>query len=109
DNALIKALARAYRWRALIENGDYATIPDLAKADDVNDSYACRLLRLTLLAPQIVKTILDGTQPSGVTVATLLKRFPSDWDKQRLFLGLATPSELQYPELEAGSHGHRLL
>src|ERR1043166_2141650 len=60
DNALLKALARAYRWRKRIEDGEYASITELAKAERVNESYACRLLRLTLLAPAIVTGILNG-------------------------------------------------
>ena len=51
DNALLKALARAHRWRRMIESGDYTSITDLAKAEGVNQSYACRILRLSLLAP----------------------------------------------------------
>ena len=60
ENALLKALARAHRWRRQIENGEYATITELAKAEKVNESYACRILRLSLLAPSIVTEILDG-------------------------------------------------
>ncbi len=59
DNALIKALARAFRWRRMIESGDYSSITELAKAEKINQSYACRLLRLTLLAPHIVEAIED--------------------------------------------------
>src|SRR5690242_10168448 len=58
DNALIKAVARAYRWRQQIENGEYGSITELANAERINDSYACRLLRLTLLAPSLVTEIL---------------------------------------------------
>src|SRR4051794_26130794 len=60
DNALLKALARAHRWRRRIESGEYASITELARAEGVNESYACRLLRLTLLAPSIITDILNG-------------------------------------------------
>ena len=59
DDAVIKAIARAYRWRSQIENGAYASITELATAQGVNQSYACRLLRLTLLAPQLIEDVLD--------------------------------------------------
>jgi hypothetical protein len=59
DNALVKALARAFRWRKLIETGAYGTIAELAAAEKVNPSYISRLLRVTLLAPDIVDSILD--------------------------------------------------
>ena len=52
DNALLKALARAHRWRRMIENGECASITELAKAQNVNQSYACRLLRLTSFGPR---------------------------------------------------------
>jgi hypothetical protein len=73
DNALLQALARAFRWRRLIEGGEYASITDLAKAEGVNQSYACRLLRLTLLAPVIVVEVLNGRQTSGLMLKELLR------------------------------------
>jgi hypothetical protein len=82
DNALLKALARAHRWRSQIENGEYDTITDLAKATNVNQSYACRLLRLSLLAPSIVVDILNGRQNSKLTLKDLTNPFPIRWDQQ---------------------------
>ena len=82
ENSLIKALARAYRWRTLIEDGEYASITELAKAESINESYACRLLRLTLLAPSVVIAILDGSQPNDMTLATLMRPMPPDWGAQ---------------------------
>lgn len=82
DNALLKALARAFRWRRLIEGGDYGTITDLAKAEGINQSYACRLLRLTLLAPAVVVEILNGRQTSGLMLKELLQPLPSAWAEQ---------------------------
>jgi hypothetical protein len=82
DNALFKALALAHRWRARIENGEYGSITELAKAERVNESYACRLLRLTLLAPRIITDILNGRQLHEVTLKQLTKPFPLNWDDQ---------------------------
>lgn len=86
NNALIKALARAYRWRKLIEDGEYASITELADAKGVNQSYACRLLRLTLLAPDIVTAILDGRHSEIMHLKALLRSFPLVWQHQRLSL-----------------------
>jgi hypothetical protein len=83
DNTMIKAIARAHRWKRLLESGQYASIADLAGAEKINESYVCRVLRLTLLAPDIVETILDGRQPSKPQVDKLLKPFPIDWLSQR--------------------------
>ena len=82
DNALLKALARAHRWRRMIESGEHASITDLAKAEDVNQSYACRMLRLSLLAPSIVTAILDGGHHSDVMLKDLMKLLPVRWDEQ---------------------------
>ena len=63
DNAMVKAIARAFRWRDLLENGTHATIVEIAAAEKINASYVGRVLRLTLLAPDIVEAILGGRQP----------------------------------------------
>ena len=82
DNALLKALARAHRWRRMIEGGDYASITELAEAEGVNESYACRILRLSLLAPSIVTAILDGRHDSDVMLKDLMNPLPVCWDEQ---------------------------
>jgi hypothetical protein len=82
EDALLKALAKAFRWRSQIENGEYASITELAKARGVNDSYACRLLRLTLLSPEIVTTILDRRQNPDLTLKQLARPLPVEWDRQ---------------------------
>lgn len=87
DSALIKAVARAHRWRRMIERGDFASITELAKAEGINQSYACRLLRLTLLAPDIVEKILNGVQPSQLSLKTVSTKFPIAWAQQRILFG----------------------
>jgi hypothetical protein len=87
DNTLVKALARAHRWQRLLENGTYASIAEIAKAEQINDSYISRLMRLTLLAPEIVDAILDGRQPAGLQIDALLKPMPVEWVKQRELTG----------------------
>jgi hypothetical protein len=64
DTALVKAVVRAHRWRQMLESGEYANSAELAKAEKVNDSYLSRILRLTLIAPDIIEAILTGRQPS---------------------------------------------
>lgn len=87
DNTLIKALARAFRWKRMLESGECATIGDLARNEGIAPSYLTRVLRLTLLAPDIVEAILDGTQGSEVTLARLLDGVPVAWEEQRGWLG----------------------
>ena len=83
DTTLVKALARAFRWRRLMETGRYGTINELAAAEKINSSYVSRMLRLTLLSPDIVVAILDGRQPEGVTLPALLEPFPAEWERQQ--------------------------
>ena len=83
DNTMVKALARAHRWKRMLESGDYATLQELAMAEKINTSYLSRVLRLTLLAPDIVEAILDGRQSEGLQLDALLKPFPVEWEEQR--------------------------
>ena len=87
DTTLVKALARAFRWRRMRESGRYSTINELAAAEKINSSYVSRLLRLTLLAPDIVEAILDGREPEGVTLPGLMEGVAVEWERQRVALG----------------------
>src|SRR5258708_5176842 len=86
DTALLKGIVRAYRWREMLESGEYSSAAELAKAEKVNNSYLSRVLRLTLLAPEIVEAIVSGQQPSTLQVDDLLKPLPLDWQRQRSIL-----------------------
>ncbi len=82
DSTLVKALARAFRWKRKLESGEFTTIAELAEREGIAPSYMTRVLRLTLLAPDIVEAILDGTQGSEVTLARVLEPFPLSWSEQ---------------------------
>ncbi len=82
DNTLVKALARAFRWKRMLESGEFATIAELAEREGIAPSYMTRVLRLTLLAPDIVEAILDGKQGPEVTLARVLEPFPMEWEQQ---------------------------
>ena len=86
DNAMVKALARAFRWRKLLETGLYGTIEELAAAEKINSSYVSRILRLTLLAPPTIEAILNSRHPPELTLAIVMKPFPVLWDEQRKLL-----------------------
>lgn len=79
---MVKAIARGFRWRNLLETGAHATVEDIAAAEKINASYVSRVLRLTMLAPAIVEAILDGRQGAEITLAALMKPFPVEWDRQ---------------------------
>lgn len=89
DNAMVKALARAFRWRKMLDDGKDATLKDLAGAKGLPPSYVSGILRLTLLSPDIVEAVLDGRQPGDLQLERLMQGMPIDWAKQRLELGCA--------------------
>lgn len=82
DSTLVKALARAFRWKGMLESGEFATIAELAEREGIAPSYMTRVLRLTLLSPDIVEAILDGKQGPEVTLAKVLETLPGRWDEQ---------------------------
>ncbi|MHB9129781.1 MAG: hypothetical protein ACYDBB_01655 [Armatimonadota bacterium] len=87
QESLVIALARAHRWKALLENGRFSSLEEMAHAVKLDRSYVGRILRLTLLAPDIIMTILDGKEPSGLSLGKLTKTLPLDWVEQRNLLG----------------------
>jgi hypothetical protein len=105
---MMKAHGRAFRWRKLLETGAHGTIEEIAAAEKINSSYVSRILRLTLLAPDIVEAILDGRQATEMTLALLMRPFAVLWDEQRIALicvrvawqgQLETPSAYSFNEL----------
>jgi hypothetical protein len=80
-------LARAFRWRKMLETGVHATLDKLAKAKGMGTTYVGLVLRLTPLAPNTVETILDGRQPERLRPKDLLEGFPVEWAEQRIHLG----------------------
>lgn len=83
DNTLVKALARAFRWKRMLESGEFATIAELADLEGIAPSYITRVLRLTLLAPDLVEALLDARQGPEVTLVRLLEQLPENWAEQR--------------------------
>jgi len=83
DSTLVKALARAFRWKKMLESGQFTTITELAEHESLALTYMTRVLRLSLLAPEIVEMILEGRQSPEMTLAVLLEPFPVEWERQR--------------------------
>jgi hypothetical protein len=80
---LVTALARAFHWHVLLDDGRYATIAELANALGVDRRYVGRILNLATLAPDIVESIVRGEESSGLSLEHLAKGFPSKWENQR--------------------------
>jgi len=82
NKPLVVAIARAHRWKELVESGRYATVAEMAAAMGMDVSYVARILRLSLLAPDIAESIMRGDEPSGLSLARLLD-IPPYWPEQR--------------------------
>ena len=87
DSTLIKAVARAYRWKRMLDDGRYGSVGDLATAEKLDRGYLGRILMLTLLSPDIVEAVLDGRQPVELGVHVLREGVPVEWGEQRGALG----------------------
>ena len=90
ENALLKALARGFCWQKMLREGDYHTLEEIAEAENINPSYVSQLLRMMLLAPEIVEAILAGRQPPGLTMARAMQPFLVEW-RCPSFLSLSLP------------------
>ena len=87
DTTLVKALARAWRWQRLLDRGVYASVSEIAEAERISKSYVSRVLRLALLAPDIVEAILAGTMGPAVGFEQLETGVPVGWEEQRVDVG----------------------
>jgi hypothetical protein len=99
DNTLVKALARAFRWKRMLDTGEFSTIAELAEREGIAPSYMTRVMRLTLLAPDIVEAILDGRHGPAVTLARVLEPFPLAWNEQLDAVGTASSRDGNKPVL----------
>ncbi len=88
DDTLVKALARAFRWKRMLESGEFGTISDLAQHEGIAAPYLTRVFRLSFLAPAVVEAILDGRQPPGLTLQSLRGQLPDEWSRQTDWLSV---------------------
>jgi hypothetical protein len=86
DSTLVKALARAWRWQRMLDEGVYATVSEIGDAENISKSYVSRILRLALLAPDMVEAILAGRTDQGMMLEQLERPLPASWEEQRLAL-----------------------
>ena len=84
DGTLVKALARAWRWQRMLDEGVYTTVSEIGDTENISKSYVSRILRLALLAPDIVDAIFAGTTDQGMPLERLERPLPAIWDEQRL-------------------------
>lgn len=82
NHALIANIAKALQWQEQLESGEYETVEDLAKANGVDRTYVGRTIQLTSLSPKTVERILDGLEPSGISLRQLRKGVRIIWSNQ---------------------------
>jgi hypothetical protein len=87
DGTLVKALARAWRWQRMLDEGIYTSVSEIGDAENISKSYVSRILRLALLAPDVIEAILAGRRTQGMMLEQLERRLPASWEQQRGHLG----------------------
>jgi hypothetical protein len=106
DPALLKALARAFRYGRLLDEGRYGSISEMAEAEGIERGYLGTLLRLALLAPALIERIINGQQSAELTLPRLLEPLPADWSEQRGLLGNSPiPNTGEHREAYHPHHG----
>jgi hypothetical protein len=83
DGTLVKAVARAWRWQRMLDDGVYTSVSEIGDAENISKSYVSRILRLVLLAPDLVDEILAGTTNQGIVLEQLERPVPASWEEQR--------------------------
>jgi hypothetical protein len=83
DSTLLKALARAWRWQRMLDQGVYTSVSEIGEAEGIDKGYVSRLLRLALLAPNVVEAILERHADLALTLRQLERLPPRRWDEQR--------------------------
>ncbi|RWC03490.1 hypothetical protein [Mesorhizobium sp.] len=83
DNTLLRAVVQAFRWKQQLESGQFATISELAEGETLDGSFVSHMLRLTLLAPDLIEAILDRKQPRTMELQPLMRGLTVDWERQR--------------------------
>jgi hypothetical protein len=83
DGTLVKLLARAWRWQKLLDDRVYTSVSDIGEAESISKSRVSRILRLALLAPDIVEEILAGRPDQSLMLERLERPLPASWVEQR--------------------------
>ena len=85
---MITNIARAFRWQTLIDEGKFSNVHELARAIGKDDAYVSRIIRFTLLAPDIIHAIIAGTLEKDIGIEQLKQAMPLMWDEQKKMFGM---------------------
>lgn len=90
DESMIRTLGKGFHWQRQLDEGRYPHVSDLARKQKLERGWVSEILRMTLLAPDIITAIVEGRQPRHVNLHALRGRIdiiPRDWNEQRRLLG----------------------
>ena len=94
--SLIKAIARAHGWYEKVVHGDALDMRSLARQAGLTERYVGKVFGCAFLAPDIIESILDGSQPQDLNFKKLCRHIPLSWAEQRQQFGFApVPSKGQ--------------
>ena len=91
DQSFVAALVKAFQWQDLVDQGVYASPKELAEKENIEVTHVYRVMRLNMLAPDIIEAVLDGTQPRTLTLQNIVRGFPVSWKEQRALYGFSDP------------------
>ena len=91
-STLVKALTRAWRWQRMLDEGVYMSVSEIGDAENISKSYVSRILRLALLAPDMIEAILAGSADQSLMLERLERPLPASWEMQRRLIGARTSS-----------------
>jgi hypothetical protein len=97
DGTLVKALARAWRWQRLLDEGVYSSAIEISDAEGISTSYVSRILQLALLAPDVVERVIEGSSGIDLRLEAIRASIPLSWDEQRTQIA-AAGSTLSVPQ-----------
>ena len=87
DSPLLRALGLAHYWQRLLNDGKVQTIGDIAQLEEMDVTQVRRLLRLALLAPNLLETIVAKAELTSINLEFVLRRsMPDDWHAQEVVL-----------------------
>jgi len=90
DLPLLRTLGKAFYWQRMIDTGEMANASELARHFKLETGWVCEVLRMSRLAPDIIRAVLDGRQPRHLNLHALRGRqaeIPLEWDAQRRLFG----------------------
>lgn len=96
DLPLIRTIGKAFFWQKMIDTSEVANATELARRFKLEPGWVSEVLRMTRLAPDIIRAILEGRQPRHLNLHAMRGRqteIPLDWDEQRRLFEFISPKD----------------